>query len=58
MTGTSDKTNTAVITIEQLNKDGEVFRTFKLHKHPDEVDATLARIERAYLMSRTRVTVQ
>lgn len=49
---------TAVITIEQLDKTGTVFRTFKLHKRPDEVDATLARIEMAYLMSRTRVTVQ
>ena len=45
------------IVIEQLDNRNQVFRTFTLHKHPHEVEPALDRIELAYNMARTRVTV-
>jgi hypothetical protein len=45
------------IVIEQLDSRNQVFRTFTLHKRPHEVETVLDRIDRAYNMNRTRVTV-
>jgi hypothetical protein len=49
--------NMNVITIEQLDKSGNVWRTFTLHKWDYEVDAALERTYTGYNMDRTRVTV-
>jgi hypothetical protein len=48
---------TIEIKVEQLDAAGTVFRTAKLYKRPAEVFAARRRIESAYLMSRTRITV-
>lgn len=54
---TQTKSRLRKIVIEQLAKDGSVFRTFTHYKHDHEIDGFMRRTERAYNMARTRVTI-
>lgn len=44
------------IRIEQLDENGDVWRTLNQYARPDELEAKLERIERAFYAPRTRVT--
>ena len=48
--------NMIQIKVEQLDKDGNAWRTFTYTCWPNELEAKLEKIERAYNMDRTRVT--
>ncbi len=59
MTMSENPTTHYRITIDQLNADGDTYRTAVLHAvKADDLDAMIDRQERAYHMSRTRLTVE